>query len=211
MESVLASCTTALHTACNAFVNASVMVVTFGTAWVYEYEGRIVANCHKLPSKAFSRRRISVSEIVDTWKPILSANRDKHWLFTVSPIRHLKDGLHENQLSKAVLLQAVDELVRMHGHASYFPSYEIMIDELRDYRFYAEDMVHPSELAVHYIWERFAETYMSQATHAEMKPLYALWLDEHHILLHPDSPEAEKFMAARSHKREELQKQYDWI
>ena len=136
-----------------ALQQASIMIITFGTAWVYEYEDKVVANCHKLPANRFVRRRMTVDEIVEIWQPILAAMPDKHWIFTVSPIRHVKDGLHENQISKAILLQAVDRLTAKQldspiGGLSYFPSYEIMLDELRDYRFYAEDMVHPSQVAV---------------------------------------------------------------
>ena len=95
-----------------ALTQATVVIITFGTAWVYEYEGRVVANCHKLPASAFTRRRLTVSEIVAVWKPILERYKDKHFIFTVSPIRHIKDGLHANQLSKGILLAAVEELTR---------------------------------------------------------------------------------------------------
>jgi len=160
---------------------SSVIIVTFGTAWVYEMNGEIVANCHKLPESSFSRRRLSVEEIVAAWQPIIARYPEKHWLFTVSPIRHIRDGLHENQLSKATLLQAVEELIKCSNeqineqmvngkmvNLHYFPSYEIMLDELRDYRFYADDLVHPSSLAVEYIWERFADTFCTSQTRNEM-------------------------------------------
>ena len=113
-----------------ALQEASTIIVTFGTAWVYEYYGQVVANCHKLPAKDFVRRRLTVEEIVQTWQPIIEQMSDKHWIFTVSPIRHIKDGLHENQISKAILLQAIDCLVSNSSAVSYFPSYEIMLDEL---------------------------------------------------------------------------------
>ena len=143
-----------------AFAEANVVIVTFGTAWIYEMNGKVVGNCHKLPAEAFTRRRLSVDEIVETWRPILKRWSDKHWIFTVSPIRHVKDGLHENQLSKATLLLAVERLIGDTGLTAkpvYFDSFEILLDELRDYRFYADDLVHPSSMAVKYIWERFAE------------------------------------------------------
>ena len=161
-----------------AMNEASVVIVTFGTAWVYEMNGKVVGNCHKLPESCFSRRRLSVEEIVSAWKPILERYPDKHWLFTVSPIRHVKDGLHENQISKATLLQAVDKL------GDYFPSYEIMLDELRDYRFYADDLVHPSSLAVNYIWERFVDTFCTNQTKNELVLQHKRWKHEHHIPLH---------------------------
>lgn len=192
---------------------ATVVVVTFGTAWVYEYEGKVVSNCHKMPANRFVRRRLSVDEIVAMWQPLLEAMPDKHWIFTVSPIRHIKDGLHENQLSKAILLQAVEELVNQANgdKIGYFPSYEIMLDELRDYRFYAEDMVHPSSLAVEYIWQRFVDAYMTASTRAEMRELYQLWLDRHHRCLHPESVEAERFAERTKKRLHELQPRYPWI
>ena len=199
-----------------ALQQASIMIITFGTAWVYEYEDKVVANCHKLPANRFVRRRMTVDEIVEIWQPILAAMPDKHWIFTVSPIRHVKDGLHENQISKAILLQAVDRLTAKQldspiGGLSYFPSYEIMLDELRDYRFYAEDMVHPSVVAVDYIWQRFVDTYMTADTQNEMRTLHQLWRDRHHRFLHPDSPDAQQFAAHIKTRLQQLQPRYPWL
>ena len=168
-----------IETMQRALKEATVVIVTFGTAWVYEMKGEIVGNCHKLPDSSFTRRRLTVDEIIAAWKPILERYPDKHWLFTVSPIRHIKDGLHENQLSKATLLQAVEQL------GDYFPSYEILLDELRDYRFYADDLVHPSSLAVDYIWERFVECFCTNQTKNELVLQHKRWKHEHHIPLHP--------------------------
>lgn len=172
-----------------ALREASVVIVTFGTAWVYEMKdpawlsgsgaSPVVANCHKLPAERFTRRRLSADEIVEKWRPIVAQYPDKHWLFTVSPIRHVKDGLHENQLSKATLLQALEQ-----NQWHYFPSYEIMLDELRDYRFYAEDLVHPSPVAIQYIWERFAEVYCTPQTRNEMQVRLKAWKRTQHIPLH---------------------------
>ena len=175
-----------IETMQQALQEATVVIVTFGTAWVYELKDGIsglgvsglVGNCHKLPESCFNRRRLSVEEIVAAWKPILAQYSDKRWLFTVSPIRHIRDGLHENQLSKATLLQAVEEL------GDYFPSYEIMLDELRDYRFYADDLVHPSSMAVNYIWERFVDTFCTPQTKNELVLQHKRWKHEHHRLLH---------------------------
>lgn len=199
-----------------ALQQASIMIITFGTAWVYEYEDKVVANCHKLPANRFVRRRMTADEIVEIWQPILAAMPDKHWIFTVSPIRHVKDGLHENQISKAILLQAVDRLTAKQldspiGGLSYFPSYEIMLDELRDYRFYAEDMVHPSAVAVDYIWQRFVDTYMTADTQNEMRTLHQLWRDRHHRFLHPDSPETQQFAAHIKTRLQQLQPRYPWL
>ena len=215
-EEVIARCEESRIQMREALQQASVVIVTFGTAWVYEYNGEVVANCHKLPANRFVRRRLTVDEIVNMWQPILAAMPDKHWIFTVSPIRHVKDGLHENQVSKAILLQAVDRLTSIQsnslmGSKSYFPSYEIMLDELRDYRFYAEDMVHPSAVAVDYIWQRFVETYMTTGTQQEMRILHQLWRDRHHRLLHPDSPEAEQFAEHIKTRLQQLQPRYPWL
>ena len=170
-----------------ALEESTVIIVTFGTAWVYEMNGEIVGNCHKLPADRFTRRRLSVEEIVAAWRPILDRYPDKHWLFTVSPIRHIRDGLHENQLSKTTLLMAVEQLSSLEGRSGgvlYFPSYEIMLDELRDYRFYADDLVHPSSLAVNYIWERFVDTFCTPQTRNELILQHKRWKHEHHIPLH---------------------------
>ena len=171
----------------NALAEATVVIVTFGSAWVYEMEGQIVANCHKMPESYFSRRRLSVDEIVEAWRPIVDRYPDKRWLFTVSPIRHIRDGLHENQLSKATLLMAVEQLASLGGRSgglSYFPSYEIVLDELRDYRFYADDLVHPSALAVNYIWERFTEVFCTPQTRNQMQIEFKRWKQDRHIPLH---------------------------
>ena len=205
-KEVMARCEQSREQLQGALNEASTIVVTFGTAWVYEMNGEVVANCHKIPANRFVRRCMTVQEIVDMWQSIVDSMPTKHWIFTVSPIRHIKDGLHANQVSKAILLQAVDQLGK-----SYFPSYEIMIDELRDYRFYAEDMVHPSNVAVEYIWQRFVETYMTAETHAEMHVLQQLWRDRHHRFLHPESPEAQSFAERIKTRLQQLQPRYPWI
>lgn len=138
----------------NAFNRAREVIVTFGTAYVFERQGRVVCNCHKLPHREFVRRRLSIDEIADAWQPIIDRWSDKRFTFTVSPIRHKADGLHGNQLSKATLLLAVDAL----HDCQYFPAYEIMLDQLRDYRWYADDGVHPSAEAVAHIHRLFRES-----------------------------------------------------
>jgi hypothetical protein len=212
---LIVRCENSINTLSDSIKVANVIIVTFGTAWVYEYKGKVVANCHKIPAKEFVRRRLTMEEIVQTWQPIIEKMSDKHWIFTVSPIRHIKDGLHENQISKALLLQAVDGLrSRLSSHVpsiDYFPSYEIMLDELRDYRFYAEDMVHPSEVAVNYIWQRFVETYMHSDVCNEMRVLHQLWRDRNHRFLHPDSQEAQAFVSHLQDKIRQLRKKYPWL
>lgn len=212
---VEANCQAAEKLLQEAVREADVVVVTFGTAWVYEMDGEVVANCHKMPANRFLRRCLTVEEIVELWEPIIMRMPDKHWVFTVSPIRHVKDGLHANQISKAILLQAIDNLISsLSPQASkldYFPSYEIMMDELRDYRFYAEDLVHPSKTAVDYVWERFVDTYMTVDTKNEMRILYQLWLDRHHRFLHPETAEAKAFAERIEKRKNELKSQYHWL
>jgi len=153
---------------------AGFLFVTFGTSYVYTLKesGAIVANCHKLPSALFTRRQASYSEITDRWKGTLDSLHElnpslKIW-FTVSPVRHLSDGAHANQLSKAHLLLAVEEMLSHPSVAGYFPAYEIFMDDLRDYRYYGTDMVHPSETAIDYIWEKFAQVFIES-------PVLRLW------------------------------------
>lgn len=144
---------------------AKCLIVTFGTAWVYRLSstGEVVANCHKLPAGDYRRELLTVDEIVRQWTDTINNirqyNNGLKILFTVSPIRHLKETAHGNQVSKATLLLAIDKLVENNSFVDYFPSYEIMLDDLRDYRFYADDMVHPSRMAVDYIYNIFAQTY----------------------------------------------------
>ena len=143
------------------------LVITWGTAWVYRYtrENIVVSNCHKSPSQEFERSRLSVEDIVKEYLVLIGRLREINpglrILFTVSPIRHWKDGAHGNQLSKATLLLAIDRLREELQHVYYFPAYEIVLDELRDYRFYADDMLHMSGFTVDYIWERFLYSFIS--------------------------------------------------
>lgn len=149
-----------------AWLNSHVLIITLGTAWCYTWHqtGQVVGNCHRLPAQQFTRSRLSVEQIVTCLNTICSLAQGKQIIVTVSPIRHLKDGAHQNNLSKALLLLACEQVEKQWDNVSYFPSYEIMMDELRDYRFYADDMMHPSPLAVQYIWQRFSETFFTETT-----------------------------------------------
>lgn len=162
----LDACNRRLRQAYEALRSAQLLMITFGTAWVYERDGNIVGNCHKLPASMFTRRRMTVEEIVAQWSPLLKKlstfNPQLTTLFTVSPIRHMADGAHGNQLSKATLLLAVDELTSAHS-TCYFPAYEIVLDELRDYRFFGPDMAHPTPLAADIVYDRFQQATMSPA------------------------------------------------
>lgn len=158
--------------------NASLLIITWGTAWVYRYKenNQIVANCHKLPARFFNRERLSISQIISDWNQLLEMlweiNPSIHILMTISPIRHWKDGAHENQVSKSILFAALDELQQTYPtKISYFPAYEIMMDELRDYRFYADDLLHPSSLAIKLIWQRFTDYIMMPDTKMLMKQI----------------------------------------
>lgn len=143
------------------------LIITFGTSYVFSlaHSSLIVANCHKLPPSNFIRRRLSIDEITSIWNPLLRqlSNKGIHVVFSVSPIRHLAEGAHDNQLSKSTLLLAIDQLLNNNLDNYYFPSYEILLDELRDYRFYNRDLTHPSDLAVDILWERFSQTFFSPA------------------------------------------------
>lgn len=157
--------------------NSQALIVTFGTAWCYalkeeylstpdEKKEYIVANCHKMPAFMFSRRRVSVEEISQMWLYLCNKLNQKYpdlkIIFTVSPVRHLKDGFEGNTLSKATLHLAVEEICKQAEDCLYFPAYELVCDDLRDYRFYASDMVHPSETAVEYIWDIFCNTFVDE-------------------------------------------------
>lgn len=190
------------------------LIITLGTAWVFELikTGKVVSNCHKLPANDFNRRRLTVNEVVgvlsQTFEKLYQFNPQLDIILTVSPIRHWKDGAHENNLSKSTLHLAIDELVNKYSYASYFPSYEIQMDELRDYRFYAADMMHPSETAIDYIWQRFSETYFDKETMLLKKELEQLRADLNHRPIHPESAEYHKFMMSVEKRKVSLIKEY---
>ena len=151
----------------NDLLNASHIIITLGTSWVYRHiaSDEIVANCHKIPQKQFLKELLSVAQITESLEAIISlvksVNPNITFLFTVSPVRHIKDGFVENTQSKSHLLVAIHQVVDPRNQLYYFPSYEIMMDELRDYRFYNADMLHPSEVAITYIWEKFKTVWLS--------------------------------------------------
>ncbi len=175
-----------------------------------------VANCHHEPSSAFERERLTTDDIVSLWQPLLqrlaAEQPELHILFTVSPIRHLRDGAHANQLSKATLLLAVEELIgSQQVNTSYFPSYEIVLDELRDYRFYADDMAHPSPLAIDYLWERFADTFFDDATRRNASRIEEVVQALEHRPLHPESDEYRRFLRQTLLKIEDIQKEIPYF
>lgn len=198
----------------NNWSKTTYLMVTFGTAWVFEDadSGKVVSNCHKLPSVRFVRRRLEVDEIVSQWSILISKLNALYpalkIVFTVSPVRHWKDGPHDNNLSKSILLLAIDALVKSYSHVHYFPAYEIQMDELRDYRFYADDMLHPSDMAVNYIWEKFSDMFFDKETLAIKKAAEQLSASLAHRPIHQGTIEYEKFMNYLNKQKEEILIQY---
>ena len=181
-EEALARMNAARRAGAEALRTADRVILTFGTAWVYERDGEVVANCHRRPAAEFSRRRLSVEEIVKTFAELIEGPlAGKQIILTVSPVRHLNDGLAGNSVSKATLRLAAEELTQRFKRAAYFPAYEIVTDDLRDYRFYADDLVHPAPQAIAYVWEKFTAAVLS---------------DRAQSLL----PEAEAIVAAAAHR-----------
>ena len=196
------------------------IIITYGTSWVYRTieSDSIVANCHKVPQKQFKKELLSAEEnresIANTLKLIHSVNPNCNIIFTVSPVRHIKDGFVENQWSKANLISAIhDVLNTKHCKLSteYFPSYEIMMDELRDYRFYAEDMLHPNQVAIDYIWKRFKETSISETAFATMDEVERIQKSLLHKPFNPNSESHLKFESKVREKITKLENQYSFM
>ena len=198
-----------------ALAHADNLFLTFGTSryYIYQEAYEVVANCHRLPGAEFEEHDLSVSEIVDCLEsallPLFEQNPRLQVIVTVSPYRYLKYGLHESQLAKARLLLAAHELQERHAdRVTYFPAYEIVMDELRDYRFYADDMLHPSPQAIDYVWQRFCETWTDDDVRTFLSRWEPLRRALSHKPLHPESPE---FIAFSQRTREQLQQlQHDY-
>lgn len=199
-----------LYEAHTRFLKSKWIIVSLGTSWVFQDKEthKVVSNCHKLPAARFERVFLPVEQSVQYLSEIVQQHPEKRFIFTVSPLRHLKDGLHENQLSKAALLLAVDQVCKQFGNAHYFPAYEIIIDELRDYRFYKEDMVHPTEQAVRYIWERFADFAIDPKEKPAMKAAAELKQMLQHRPLFPESESYKKFEQLKEKKISELKRDF---
>jgi len=168
-EEVLNNVNAGIEEDFNVIQDADVIFITLGTAWAYKHhEFGYVANCHKVPGSNFEKVKLGVNEIVSqfsqTFGHLFSLNPNVEIVFTISPVRHLKDGTTENQWSKSTLNVAIHELVRRFENVSYFPAYEIVMDDLRDYRFYKEDLIHPNEMAINYVWEKFQKSFLTGHT-----------------------------------------------
>ena len=193
---------------------ATHIIITFGTSWIYRNleKDEIVANCHKVPQKQFSKELLSVEviqkSIQNTINLIQSLKPSINFIFTISPVRHIKDGFVENQLSKSHLFTALHHVLKTHNSRlithNYFPSYEIMMDELRDYRFYGEDMLHPNQIAIDYIWKLFSESHISENSFSVMKEVDEIQKSLRHRSFNPESDQHQKFLAKLQQKIEAL-------
>ena len=209
-ENLLEKVNAHLSEANKRFLRAKWVILSLGTAWVFrdKASGAVVSNCHKLPAYCFERVFLTADQSVAIFTELLKSFPDKQFIFTVSPLRHLKDGLHENQLSKASLLLAVDDVCRAFDNAHYFPAYEILLDELRDYRFYKEDMVHPTDQAVRYIWEKFVDFAIDPSEKPAMNAAEELKQMLLHKPLFPESEAYKKFEVLKEKKTAELKSNY---
>lgn len=204
-EEAVKTMNTTINTAHDFFKKSDVLFITLGSAFVYERaDGQIVSNCHKMPATSFKKRLLEPEEIkmafenclnhIKAFNPVLKI------VFTISPVRHLRDGFVENNRSKAVLIHAVDKILKCHPQFSYFPAYELIIDDLRDYRFFAEDMVHPNYQATRYVWDKFCLSFIEGKTREVMKDLDQIKQAMQHRPMHSDSEEHRKFI----HKYREI-------
>lgn len=197
--------------------NTSYLFITFGTAWVYEFKksGQIVANCHKIPANEFKRYLLNTKDIVDSYKVLYKKlkeyNPEIKLIFTVSPIRHWKDGAELNQISKSTLLLSIYQLRKEFPEIDYFPVYEIFMDELRDYRFYGTDMLHPSETAVDFIWNRFINTYIDEESQVAINDIEKINKAINHKPFNVSSKPYRKFIETSLEYIKKLQKKYPYL
>ncbi|MBI9055726.1 MAG: GSCFA domain-containing protein [Bacteroidales bacterium] len=215
--------------ACLSKINASVnaarehlqkakyLIITFGTAWIYQYTKteNVVSNCHKIPAKEFERRKLGVEDIFVQWAKLLNRveelNPNLKIIFTVSPVRHWKDGAVQNQLSKSTLILAINQIMKIFDNVEYFPAYEIMMDDLRDYRFYADDMLHPSKVAIDYIWEHFSKSYFADRTFEIISEVGKVIQAENHRPINPESKNHLKFVENLNNKKSQISQKYPFI
>ena len=220
-EVLLANLDAATASAHTEIKRATHIIITLGTAWVYRNieSNNLVANCHKVPQKQFTKELLSVETITQSLQQIINlvgqVNADAQIIFTVSPVRHIKDGFTQNQWSKANLIAALHNVLQISTSEviglEYFASYEIMIDELRDYRFYAEDMIHPNSTAIDYIWERFTQTHITMEAQETMKAVDVIQKGLQHRSFNPESAQHFLFLEKLQHKIQLLQQQHPHI
>ncbi len=219
-EELIAKLNTILKSTKTQLQSATHIIITYGTSWVYRnlITNEVVANCHKMPQKEFLKEILSVEaigkSIKNTIDLIQKVNPNVNFIFTVSPVRHLKDGFVENQLSKAHLITAIHKVLQVPpsgAEGAYFPSYELMMDELRDYRFYAEDMIHPNQIAIDYIWQRFSETFITEESHSIMKEVETIQKGLAHRPINANSESHQQFLSKLHVKIVKLQKQFPEI
>jgi hypothetical protein len=193
------------------------LIITFGTAYVYRYlnTGHVAANCHKLPQSHFKKELLKTNDIIDEFERLIgklkSFNPELNIIFTVSPVKYLRDGVIENNLSKSILIQTVHEIVNSHDHCFYFPSYELVNDDLRDYRFYKEDLAHPNDAAIRYVWDRFETTYFSEETKGVNKRIAEILNAVRHRPMNATSEPHKKFKAAFLEKCLALEREIPFI
>ncbi len=213
---LLANLNSAITATNKKLKEATHVIITLGTSWVYRFieTDAIVANCHKIPQKKFLKKLLSVDEITKSLKTTIallkSVNKNIHILFTISPVRHLKDGFTENMQSKSHLITAIHSVINA-NNCSYFPSYEIMMDELRDYRFYAQDMIHPNKTAINYIWERFMETQISESSKLTMQEIETIQKGISHRPFNKNSEQHQRFLKNLEVKKEKINSLFSFI
>lgn len=192
------------------------LLLTLGSAFVYEQEnGNVVANCHKVPTDKFNKKLLTISEVNVALENMIRLLKDFNpqlkIIFTISPVRHLRDGFVENNRSKAVLINAVHELVSLNQNVFYFPAYELVIDDLRDYRFYAEDMVHPNYFATNYVWEKFINACIDEPSKALMKDIGVINAARSHKPFNPKSEQHRRFLEQNLLKIKDIQDHFPYI
>ena len=195
----------------------NVLFITLGTAFVYEHiaSQQIVSNCHKISAKEFNRYRLSLDEILLAYSDLITQlqkyNSNLKIVFTVSPVRHWRDGAHENQISKSILFLAIEELQKKFESIYYFPSYELLMDDLRDYRFYADDMLHIGTEAVNYVYQYFSDVFYKEDTKQVEKKILALNKAIQHRVFNKNTKEYQKFVASNKKKIQELQSKLPYL
>ena len=199
-DQVIAKTNRSLQDARDELKNVKTIIITLGTAYHYTLieSQEILGNCHKLPSKSYTKQRAVVKDIVDhlgKWLKLLMDNKDRQIILSVSPVRHVKDGFIENQRSKSILLLAVEQICKAHPRIEYFPAYELIMDDLRDYRFFNKDLVHPNDQASEYVWSYFQNAYFESKQIDLLKEIENLRKSIDHRPLHPETGGHQRFLS----------------